>query len=130
MVIKAVRASVLEPLALVAVNVTVYVPGVKYVVEGFFKVDVEPLPKFHCHAVGLPVERSWKLMMMGAQPLVCAAVKFAVGVCAHPDKQITKVSSNKVSCFKRFGLYPFSKDSRSKEKLPFSCPGNLRFNTY
>lgn len=69
-VTKPVRVSVLLPLPFVAVSVTVYVPGVKYVVEGFCRVDVTPLPKFHCQLVGLPVDWSWKLMITGAQPAV------------------------------------------------------------
>jgi hypothetical protein len=62
------------------------------VVEGFRSVEVEPFPKFHCQLVGLPVERSWKLITIGAQPDVWPAVKLAVGACA---KQETLQMENK-----------------------------------
>ena len=57
--------------------------------------DVEPLPKFHCHEVGLPVDKSWKEITIGAQPPVCAAVKLAVGAWLFANKQIAIVSKKK-----------------------------------
>ena len=67
------------PLAFVAVSVTVYVPGVKYVAVGLRKLDVEPFPKFHDHEVGLFVERSVKFTMIGEQPERGVPVKLALG---------------------------------------------------
>jgi len=52
-------------------------------VEGFFKVDVPPLPKSQSQEVGLPVEISWKLTTIGEQPLVMSDLKLAVGACAN-----------------------------------------------
>jgi hypothetical protein len=49
---------VLLPLPFVAVSVTVYTPGVIYVVEGFCSVDVLELPKFQLQLVGLLVLKS------------------------------------------------------------------------
>jgi len=73
---------VLVPELFVTVNVTVYFPGIKYVVDGFFKVDVAPFPKFQNQAVGFPVETSVKLTTRGEQPEAGAAVKIADGACA------------------------------------------------
>ena len=63
--------------------------------DGFFSVEVDPLPKFHCQAVGLPVDKSWKLITIGEQPAVCVAVKLAVGAWDHAIEQIAIVSNKK-----------------------------------
>ena len=65
-----------------AVNVTLYVPGSKYVAEGFCKVDVAPFPKSQSHEVGLPVDKSLNFTTIGEQPETTSDVKFAVGACA------------------------------------------------
>lgn len=57
--------SVSEPCAFVAVRITVYVPALLYVWEGFFCVLVPPSPKFHDHDVGEFVERSVKFTFKG-----------------------------------------------------------------
>lgn len=63
------------PAELLTVSVTVYVPAVKYVLDGFSIALVVPSPKFHAHTVGLPVEVSVKVATC---PLVatvnCAAM--------------------------------------------------------
>ena len=72
------------PPALDAVRVTVYVPALAYVVDGFCDVEVLPLPKSHDHDVGLPVEVSVNCTANGAVPDVGDAVKLAVGAVAVP----------------------------------------------
>ncbi len=51
--------------------------------DGFFKVDVAPLPNSQNQMVGLPVDASVKLTTSGEQPVTGVAVKLAVGACAH-----------------------------------------------
>ena len=52
-------------------------------VEGFFKVEVAPLPKSHAQTVGLPVDASVKLTTSGEHPVTGVAVKPATGACAQ-----------------------------------------------
>ena len=54
------RLTVSEPVALLAIRVTVYEPSVVKVCLGFCAVLVPPSPKFHCHEVGAPEEMSMK----------------------------------------------------------------------
>ena len=70
---------VLLPEGLPTVSVTVYTPGFKYVVDGFLREELVPLPRFQFHDVGLPVELSVKFTTSGAQPERGEAVKSAVG---------------------------------------------------
>ena len=49
------------------------------------------MPKFHSQLEGLPVDKSWKLITIGAQPCVCTAVKLAAGACAKETDPINKV---------------------------------------
>ena len=63
-------------------------------VEGFFKVEVAPLPKSQNQAVGAPVDASVKLTTSGEQPDACADVKFATGVCANTSND--RVAHNSV----------------------------------
>jgi hypothetical protein len=51
-------------------------------VDGFFNVDVAPLPKSQNQSVGLPVEPSEKFTTKGEQPETGVAVKSANGICA------------------------------------------------
>ena len=51
-----------------------------YVTEGFWSVEVMPLPKFHDQDVGAPVEVLVSCTDSGAVPDVAEAVKFAEGV--------------------------------------------------
>ena len=53
-----VRLVLLEPVALVAVRVTVFEPAVAKAWLGFWAVDVDPSPKLHDHDVGVPVDVS------------------------------------------------------------------------
>ena len=69
----------LAPLALLAVNVTVYVPAALYLTNGYWVVEVVPFPRFHAQDVGAPVEVSVRSTHMGAIPVVCVAVKLATG---------------------------------------------------
>ena len=46
---------------------------------GFCAVDVVPSPKLHDQAVGLPDDKSVKLTVSGAAPVVGDAVKLATG---------------------------------------------------
>ena len=54
-------------------------PAVAYVTDGLLTVEVVPLPKFHAHDVGAPVEVSVKATANGEVPDVAEAVKLAVG---------------------------------------------------
>ena len=78
-VMNATFVFVFEPWALVAVNATVNVPAPVYVCEGFCNVDVAPSPNVQAHDVGVPVDRSVKLTISGALPMVGVALKSAVG---------------------------------------------------
>ena len=53
-----VRLMLLDPELFVTVSVTVLDPAVANVWLGFWEVLVPPSPKFHCHAVGPPVDVS------------------------------------------------------------------------
>ena len=68
-----------EPPPLLAINLTVYVPGVVYVWLGFRDVDVPVSPNVHAQLVGEFDEVSVKFTVNGATPLVGVAVKLAVG---------------------------------------------------
>lgn len=57
--------------------------------EGFFKVDVAPLPKFQNQLMGFPVEASVKFTTNGEQPAAGVAVKLANGACAKA-KQVSQ----------------------------------------
>src|SRR5258705_10178253 len=76
-----VNVLVSEPMALVLVSVTLYVPGALYVTVGFCAVDVVGVPpgKLHDHDVGLPVLRSVKFTVILLQPLVGVPLKLATG---------------------------------------------------
>jgi hypothetical protein len=74
-----VREVLLEPLALVAVKVTVKVPALLKVWLGFFTLLVPPSPKLQDQLVGELVEVSVKLTARGAVPLVGLALKPATG---------------------------------------------------
>ena len=69
----------LAPLALLAVNVTVYVPAALYLTNGYWVVEVVPFPRSHAQDVGGPVEVSVSSTHMGAIPVVGVAVKLATG---------------------------------------------------
>ena len=57
--------------------------------------EVAPLPKSQAQAVGLPVDRSWNLTTMGAQPPVMSDVKFGVGAWASVNRD--RIKHNAVS---------------------------------
>ena len=68
----------LDPELFVAVSVTVNVPTDANVIgPGFCWVDVCPLPKFHAHDVGLPVDRSANVTVRGAAPDVAGVAEIA-----------------------------------------------------
>lgn len=71
-------------------SVTVYVPGMLYVVDGFCTLENCPLPKSHVQELGLPVERSLKLTGNGPQPETTFAEKSATRACAFSCKLNTK----------------------------------------
>ena len=82
-----------DPAALETVRLTVYVPGLSKVWEGFELVAVDPSPKSHCHFDGELVEVSLKLTFSGALPEVGVAVNDAVGGADGPDPT-AKISSS------------------------------------
>jgi hypothetical protein len=53
-----VRLTLLEPELLVTVRVTVFDPAVVNAWLGFWTLEVDPSPKFHCQEVGFPTEAS------------------------------------------------------------------------
>ncbi len=77
------------PAELVTVSVTVYFPVLEYLCVGFCRVDDVPSPKFHFHAVGIPVLVSLNAMFNGAFPDVTSLVKLAIGF-VFPDLDITR----------------------------------------
>ena len=54
-------------------------PAASYVATGFCTVEVVPLPRFHAHEVGAPVEVSVMVTDNGATPEATEVVKPAVG---------------------------------------------------
>jgi hypothetical protein len=70
---------VLDPVAFVAFRVTVYVPALVKVCDGFRTVEVPPSPKVHAQLVGVPVEVSVNWTASGAVPVVGDQVKLATG---------------------------------------------------
>ena len=87
----------LDPAALLAVSVTVYVPAAAKVCDGFCIVAVVPSPKDHDHAVGASVEVSVNCTGSGACPLVVdeAYADFAREHCItlvrdHPNVIVTR----------------------------------------
>jgi hypothetical protein len=79
-VIYPVFVSTSEPLALVAVSVTSYVPAVEYTTVGFCAVEVDGVPpgKDHDHEVGVKVVRSVNVTDPPEHTL-CGAEKSATG---------------------------------------------------
>ncbi len=69
----------LLPASFVAVIVTVYFPVLEYLCVGFLAVEVVPSPKFHFHAVGVPVLLSVNTTFNGAFPDVGEAENSATG---------------------------------------------------
>jgi len=65
---------------LVTVSVTVYVPALVYVWEGFCEVDVPPSPNDQTQDVGEFMEESTNCTVSGASPDVTEATKNAVGI--------------------------------------------------
>jgi hypothetical protein len=89
-----VSVTVSLPAALVAVRVTVYVPTLVYVCDGFWEVDELPSPNDQTHEVGEFVEESTNWTVNGAVPEVSVATNDATGVVAtlpaviYPDSEI------------------------------------------
>ena len=52
-----------------------------YLCVGLWSLDCVPSPKVHNQAVGLPVLLSMNCTQKGADPLVCTALKCALGCC-------------------------------------------------
>jgi hypothetical protein len=78
---------------LVAVRVTVYVPTLAYVCDGFCKVEEPPSPNDQTHDVGEFVEESTNWTVSGAVPEVSVAANDATGNAAtllaviYPDSE-------------------------------------------
>jgi len=73
---------VLLPASFVTVSVTLYFPTLEYLCVGFCRVDDVPSPKFHFHAVGVPVLLSVNTTFNGAFPDVGEAENSATGFVA------------------------------------------------
>lgn len=58
-------------------SVTVYRPMPPYTCKGFITVEYTPSPKFQCHFVGIPSERSTNWTDKGGTPVTGVAEKFA-----------------------------------------------------
>jgi hypothetical protein len=71
--------SVSLPPEFVAVSVTVYVPSITYVCEGFCAADVLPSPNDQTHDVGVLVEESTNWTARGAFPDSTVEMKDATG---------------------------------------------------
>ena len=70
---------ILLPAELVAVNLTVYVPALEYVCDGFWEMSALPSPKFQFHEVGVLVELSVNVTVNGALPEVGVPTKLVMG---------------------------------------------------
>jgi hypothetical protein len=71
------------PPALIAVSVTVNVPAVVYVCEGFWSFEVPPSPNDHVHDVGALVESSRNWTERGTVPAVALETRDATGACVY-----------------------------------------------
>ncbi len=67
------------PAELVTVSVTLYFPTLEYLCVGFLAVDDVPSPKFHFHAVGVPLLVSLNATFNGAFSEIGETEKFAAG---------------------------------------------------
>ena len=67
------------PELFLAINFTVYVPGVEKLTIGFCTDCNCPLPKSHTHDVGVFAERSVNLTVSGEHPETLSALKLATG---------------------------------------------------
>jgi hypothetical protein len=76
--------AVVLPAVLVAIRVTVYVPAVVYVCDGFSSVDVFPSPNDQIQEVGELIEESTNWMVSGAVPEVTVDRNDATGIVATP----------------------------------------------
>jgi hypothetical protein len=65
------------PVAFQTVRVTVYVPAVVYLCDGFSRVAVPPSPKVQAHEVGELVDVSVNVTVSGFVPDVGEAMKLA-----------------------------------------------------
>ena len=83
-VIYPVLVTVLLPPVFVAVSVTVYVPAVTYVCDGFSSVEIFPSPNNQIHDVGEFVDRSTNWIVMGAVPVFTVDRKEATGIVETP----------------------------------------------
>ena len=72
------------PPVFVAVSVTVYVPAVTYVCDGFSSVEVFPSPNNQLHEVGEFVERSTNWIVRGTVPVFTVDRKEATGTVETP----------------------------------------------
>ena len=79
------------PAAFLAINFTVYVPGVEKLTVGFCKDDNCPLSKSQTHDVGVFVERSVNLTVSGAHPETLSALKLATGAWAVVTVEKAKI---------------------------------------
>ena len=79
---------------LLAINCTLYKPEVKNSADGFWLVDVLPLPKFQVHEVGLIVDSSVKFTTSGGHPATLSDVKFAAPKEASEKNKKTGSSKN------------------------------------
>jgi hypothetical protein len=81
-----VEVEVLDPKALLTVNMAVKYPALVYVWEGFCAVLLaDPSPKFHCQLVGELPDMSVNWTFNGDAPLMGVAVKLAVGAELEPE---------------------------------------------
>jgi hypothetical protein len=74
--------AVVLPAELIAIRVTVYVPAVMYVCDGFSSVDVFPSPNDQTHEVGELIEESTNWTVSGAVPEVTVDRNEATGIVA------------------------------------------------
>ena len=66
-----------DPFVFETVNITIYVPRLEYVYDGFCKVLVPPSPNAHDHEVGEPVDVSVNRTVSGGDPEPGDATKSA-----------------------------------------------------
>ena len=76
---------------------------------GFCRVDVLLFPKFHSQETGLPVDKSWKLIIIGEQPETGEPLKFAMGACPKALPRLKIKACNTISFERILRLSGFKK---------------------
>ncbi len=92
------------PVAFQTVRVTVYVPAVVYLCDGFLRVAVPPSPKVQAQEVGELVEVSVNVTVSGFVPEVGEAMKSASRIDRNVIRSGQGIVAGGVRCLQRYGV--------------------------